>query len=632
MFRSLFVTVLVLLLSQVNCNGGESTTDSGTQVGPLPELFGEPMPVGEAETQASAEPELEASAEPETSVEPEAEQEGTSGPEPESEASVESNAEPEGTPEPETEPEGTSEPRSEPEASAEPEVEPEASPEPEASSVPAVEPENTSEPEAEPEGTPEPEGEPEGASEQEAEHEGTSEPETEPEGTSEPAAEPGDSPEPESSADPEVEPEASAEPEVEPEASSEHEGEPEASAEPEAEPEASPEPEASAEPEVEPEGTSEPEGEPGTSVEPEVEPEGTSGPKVEPEVSAEPETEPEGTSEAEPVGESEPESEPEAEPEGESEPETEPRPEGESETEAEPEGESEAEVEPEETVESGANPEDQNLDKGPSKTPGLDQQKVKENTKPESLTPDGPQKLLGFQLSLNKTFNANLRDPEATEYRDLEKQFISTFTSIYEGLAGFKEIKIIGFSSGSVIVDYVVIFAADEAPSDDVIASTVQETMSSLLSNGTGGNDVSSLGITMETVGTLRRMQLSQEALQGLSSSALCTLSCGTAASCTLRDVYGTLVAECRCDDGYCLNSGTCEFLQGTGPVCRCGADPSGFYSGARCELYAPRALVILFAAGVGGLLVLLSSVLSVCLCVKNRLNQLDSYLDIVEK
>ncbi|XP_019613661.1 PREDICTED: chondroitin sulfate proteoglycan 5-like [Branchiostoma belcheri] len=149
--------------------------------------------------------------------------------------------------------------------------------------------------------------------------------------------------------------------------------------------------------------------------------------------------------------------------------------------------------------------------------------------------------------------------------------------------------------------------------------------MSLLLSNGTGGDDVSNLGVTMETVGTLRRMQLSQEALQGLSSSTLCTLSCGTAASCKLRDVYGTLVAECRCDQGYCHNSGTCEFLQGTGPVCRCGADPSGFYSGPRCELYAPRALVILVGAGVGGLLVLLTSVLSVCLCVKNRLNQLDS-------
>ncbi|XP_078621120.1 uncharacterized protein LOC144887618 [Branchiostoma floridae x Branchiostoma japonicum] len=574
MFRSVFV--VVLLLSQVNCNGGETTTANGVQAGPVPELYGGPTPVGEAETEAEPEGTSEPEAEPEGTSEPETEPEGTSEPEAESERTSEPEAQPEGTSEPEAEPEGTSEPEAEPEGISEPEAEPEGTSEPEA------EPEGISEPEAEPEGTSEPEAEPEVTSELEAEPEGTSE--AEPEGTSEPGAEP----------------EGTSEPEAEPEVTSEPEAEPDGTSEPEAEPEGT------SEPEAEPEGTSEPEAEPEGETEPEAEPEGESEPEAEPEGESEPEAGPEG------------ESEPEAEPGGESEPKAEP--EGESEPEAEPEGESEPETEPESTSEpeSGVNPEDQTSDIGTTKVP--DQR----NTKPGGSTPDEPEKLLGFQLSLNKTFNENLEDPETTEYRDLETQFITTFTSIYEGIAGFKGIKIIGFRAGSVIVDYVVIFAADEAPSDEVITSNVQETVSSLLSNGTSGDDVSSLGVTMETVGTLRRMQLSQEALQGLSGSALCSLSCGTTASCTLRDVYGTLVAECRCDDGYCHNGGTCAFIQGTGPVCRCGADPSGFYSGARCELYAPRALVILIAAGVGGLLFVLVSVLSVCLCVRNRLNRLD--------
>ncbi|CAH1249701.1 IMPG2 [Branchiostoma lanceolatum] len=545
---------------------------------------------------------MQASAEPEVSPEPEASAEP--------EASVEPEAEPERTSESEMEPEGTSE------ASAEAEAEPEGTSEPE------TEPEASVEPETEPEGTSEPEAEPEGTSEPEAEPEGTSEPEAEPEGTSEPVTEPEASVEPETSAEPEAEPEGESEPEVEPEGESEPEVQPEGESEPEVEPEGESEPEVEpegeSEPEVEPEGESEPEVEPEGESEPEVEPEGESEPEVEPEGESEPEVEPEG--ESEPEVEPEGESEPEVQPEGESEPEVEP--EGESEPEVQPEGEPEPEIEPEGDSESGVNPEDQNSEIGTTKTP--DQQKDTDSTRADSLTPDEPEKLLGFQLSLNKTFSENMQDPKAPEYRNLEKQFITTFTSIYEGLSGFKGIKILRFSAGSVIVDYVVIFAAEEAPSNDVIANTVQETVSSLLNNGTSGDDVSNLGVTMETVGTLRRMELSQEVLQGLSDSALCSLSCGTAASCTLRDVYGTLVAECRCDEDYCHNSGTCEFLQGTGPVCRCGADPSGFYSGSRCELYAPRSLVILAAAGVGGLLFVMTSVLSVCLCVRNRINRLD--------
>ncbi|KAI8510186.1 hypothetical protein Bbelb_126140 [Branchiostoma belcheri] len=105
--------------------------------------------------------------------------------------------------------------------------------------------------------------------------------------------------------------------------------------------------------------------------------------------------------------------------------------------------------------------------------------------------------LLYYEMTLvSMTFTDDLNDPESTAYQDLAAQVISLVTSYLEtdvdvGSA-VTSVTILGFRSGSVIVDYVIRTAA----SSDVTSSQVQDVLVSAAeadTNNTLGVDISSL-------------------------------------------------------------------------------------------------------------------------------------------
>ncbi|XP_078621212.1 uncharacterized protein LOC144887692 [Branchiostoma floridae x Branchiostoma japonicum] len=85
-----------------------------------------------------------------------------------------------------------------------------------------------------------------------------------------------------------------------------------------------------------------------------------------------------------------------------------------------------------------------------------------------------------------------------------------------------------------------------------------------------------------------------------------------------------------KCNLGYCYNDGACIHVENQNVSCSCNNDPTGFYMGRRCEFYASQAWVIGVSAGVGGALIIIIIVVSVCRC--RRSGKKDAPIDNARK
>ncbi|XP_066305456.1 interphotoreceptor matrix proteoglycan 2-like [Branchiostoma lanceolatum] len=153
----------------------------------------------------------------------------------------------------------------------------------------------------------------------------------------------------------------------------------------------------------------------------------------------------------------------------------------------------------------------------------------------------------------------------------------------------------------------MAIFEGDNAPSNQEIE---QETERMILS---GNFSIGNYSIHNDSFVPI---EPTAEEIANAQQDGLCSPSCGEGV-CNVTTAYGVLVAQCVCKENYCFNSGTCDF--DGGPKCRCDDDPTGFYTGDRCNFYASQPLVIGVGAGVGGLLLIIIIALSICLCCRRN-------------
>ncbi|CAH1248699.1 IMPG2 [Branchiostoma lanceolatum] len=225
-----------------------------------------------------------------------------------------------------------------------------------------------------------------------------------------------------------------------------------------------------------------------------------------------------------------------------------------------------------------------------------------------------PEKILAFSLSLNGDATG-LNDTTSIAYKSLEQSCLTALRPVYDTQRGFKQIRILGFQSGSIIVRHLVIFDSEDAATNDEIMSAVENTVLN------GNFSIAGYGVLPDSFASIT---LTTEEIAELGVDGLCTAGCGADALCNLTTIYGVLVAQCVCADDYCKNGGQCEVIPEQGPKCSCAATPFGYYGGARCEVYASQIAVIGVGAGVGGALLLIIIILVACLCCSRRISKDD--------
>eukprot|EP00058_Branchiostoma_floridae_P019842 XP_002605332.1 hypothetical protein BRAFLDRAFT_74157 [Branchiostoma floridae] len=228
--------------------------------------------------------------------------------------------------------------------------------------------------------------------------------------------------------------------------------------------------------------------------------------------------------------------------------------------------------------------------------------------------PEKPSKIVAFQLSLDGDFTQTLNDSESSAYQELERSCVNALTSLHTEQRGFQGVRILGFRSGSIVVRYIVIFEDANLAANEDITSEVE----TLIKNG----NLTSIGNYTVNQSSFREIDISiEDIIEAVDREDLCHGGC-TDGKCNLRTAYGVLLTECVCLDNHCKNGGQCSYEDG--PKCRCNHDPTGFYTGDRCEFYASQPLVIGLGAGVGGLLLIIIITLSICLCCRRRREEHD--------
>jgi hypothetical protein len=89
------------------------------------------------------------------------------------------------------------------------------------------------------------------------------------------------------------------------------------------------------------------------------------------------------------------------------------------------------------------------------------------------------------EIVLNRTFTESLNDPNSAEYKNLSRNIQNALTTLIRkesSFPGFIGCQVTGFTKGSVIVEYVLVFMLQETES--VNASKLTQVVNTAIQNG----------------------------------------------------------------------------------------------------------------------------------------------------
>ncbi|XP_069788182.1 interphotoreceptor matrix proteoglycan 1-like isoform X3 [Narcine bancroftii] len=233
------------------------------------------------------------------------------------------------------------------------------------------------------------------------------------------------------------------------------------------------------------------------------------------------------------------------------------------------------------------------------------------------LTPTPSKDLVVF-FSLrvtNMMFSDDLFNKSSSEYRTLEQQFLQLLLPYLQtNLTGFRQLEILNFRNGSVIVNSKMKFAKS-VPYN--VTQAVYCVLEDFCNAAAPKNNLE-----------IDRYSLDVEPADQADTCKF--QACNEHSTCQINTV--TKEAECVCYPGYisvdglpcqsicslrqnhCLNNGKCEIDPGKGAVCRCHLGSDRLYGGQRCtELESEPLVTLATALSVFGLL-LLASILTLIL------------------
>ncbi|CAI5769717.1 Hypothetical predicted protein [Podarcis lilfordi] len=199
----------------------------------------------------------------------------------------------------------------------------------------------------------------------------------------------------------------------------------------------------------------------------------------------------------------------------------------------------------------------------------------------------GKELVVFFSLRVtNMRFSDDLFNRSSSEYKALEQQFMQLLLPyLQSNLTGFKQLEILNFRNGSVIVNSKMKFAKS-------VPYNITEAVHCVLEDFC---DAAAQRLNLEIDSYSLDIEPADQA------DPCKFMGCDEFSQCVKND--WTKEADCLCKPGYvrrdglpcrslceiephlCVNGGKCELVPGRGAVCRC---PARRNSRGRCAKYAP--------------------------------------------
>ncbi|KAL2098785.1 hypothetical protein ACEWY4_005265 [Coilia grayii] len=221
----------------------------------------------------------------------------------------------------------------------------------------------------------------------------------------------------------------------------------------------------------------------------------------------------------------------------------------------------------------------------------------------------------------NMVFSEDLFNKNSPEYKSLENTFIELLLPyLQSNLTGFKELEILNFRNGSVVVNSKMKF---EKP----VPYNVTEAVTCVLEEFCNAAS-KRLDLEIDTD------SLDVEAADDADPCKF--MACNEFSRCVVNT--WSMEAECLCDPGYstldglpcqsicalqpdyCLNHGRCEIIPGHGATCRCPVGKFYHYHGERCtELVTQPIDSHLLAASLFGGLAVVSLVIGLLILINKK-------------
>ncbi|XP_069707455.1 interphotoreceptor matrix proteoglycan 1 isoform X2 [Phaenicophaeus curvirostris] len=208
-----------------------------------------------------------------------------------------------------------------------------------------------------------------------------------------------------------------------------------------------------------------------------------------------------------------------------------------------------------------------------------------------TTTAKGKELVVFFSLRVtNMHFSDDLFNRSSQEYKALEQQFMQLLLPyLQSNLTGFKQLEILNFRNGSVIVNSKMKFAK-------TVPYNITEAVHCVLEDFC---DAAAQHLNLQIDSYSLDIEPADQA------DPCKFMACDEFSECIMNE--GTKEADCLCKPGYasqdglpcrslcelephlCVNGGKCELVPGRGAVCRCPVRRHELFQGQRCAKFAPE-------------------------------------------
>ncbi|XP_068273573.1 interphotoreceptor matrix proteoglycan 2 [Nyctibius grandis] len=212
----------------------------------------------------------------------------------------------------------------------------------------------------------------------------------------------------------------------------------------------------------------------------------------------------------------------------------------------------------------------------------------------------------------NMMFSEDLFNKNSPEYKALEQRFLELLVPyLQSNLTGFKNLEILNFRNGSIVVNSRMKFAK---PVPRNVTNAVYMILEDFCNTA-----YHTMNLAID--------KYSLDVESGEQADPCKFQACNEFSKCLVNRWSGE--AECVCNPGYlsidglpcnsvcdlqpnfCLNDGKCDISPGQGAICRCRVGENWWYRGEHCEEYVSEPLVVGIAiASVAGFLLVASAVI----------------------
>ncbi|NXW85411.1 IMPG2 protein, partial [Alopecoenas beccarii] len=201
------------------------------------------------------------------------------------------------------------------------------------------------------------------------------------------------------------------------------------------------------------------------------------------------------------------------------------------------------------------------------------------------------------ELVLDMAFVPALQDPGSPERRALLRSFNRTVSPLFTSVPGFLRLEVTRIRSGSVVLEYDALFAAERVPVPGLLA----------LLDAALGSGAARRGLA---VGDGDAPVLRNAALERPLDPCAELFTCRAGFTCA-AGAAGNATCTSLCHHNYCKNHGICTHPPDRGPLCQCPVGSDFWFMGLHCDYRVTQQSLLGMAAGVLLSIVLLGAVLA---------------------